>query len=131
MRKFILFSIFTSICFLQSKAQDIPQKVQRSKWVQIMSNDSAYNYFEAREEFKKYYTQFLKEKKKEEAKLERKKSSSSEEEHLENPTELLVADYLRWSIAIKPFVKSDGTIMPLTSRLEIINSAKKKSIAEY
>ena len=96
-----------------------------------MTNDSACNYFDAREESQKYYTQFQKEQKREEAKLERKKSSSSEEKHLENPTELLVADYQRWSIAIKPFVKSDGTIIPLTSRMEIINNAKKKSIAEY
>ncbi len=119
------------MCLSQVKAQNVPQKIQKSKWVQIMSNDSSYNYFEAREEFKKYYTQFLKEKKKEEVKLERKKSSSSEEQHLENPTELLVANYLRWSIAIKPFVKADGTIIPLTTRLDIINSVKNKNTAEY
>ena len=89
-----------------------------------MSNDSSYNFLEAQKEFQSFYTEYLKEQHKEQVKRERNRSSSGED-HIESPVELLVADYLRWSITIKPFVRADGTIIPLSSRLAIINSSKK------
>ena len=111
-------------CCFQLNAQQIPQKVLRSKWVKIMVNDSSYNYLEAQKEFLSFYSGFLKEERKEQLKKQRNKSSA-EEVHLESPLELLVADYLRWSVMIKPFVKADGTIMALTERLAIINNSKR------
>jgi len=88
-----------------------------------MSNDSAYNYLEAQKEFQGFYKDYLVEQKKEFQKKQRNKSSA-EETHLESQTELLVAQFLKWSIGIKPFVLADGTILPLSKRLSIINSAK-------
>lgn len=90
-----------------------------------MSNDSSYNYLEAQKEFQSFYADYLKEQRKEQRRRERNKSSA-EEDHLESPTELLVADFLKWSINIKPFVRADGSIIPLSGRLSIINSAKRK-----
>ena len=112
------------ICSFQLKAQQVPQKVQRSKWVKIMANDSAYNYFEAQKEFQSYYAEYLKEKKREALRKQRN-NASAEEEHLESLTELLVADFLKWSARIKPFVNADGSIMPLADRLAIINKYKR------
>ena len=89
-----------------------------------MSNDSSYNYLEAQKEFQGFYTEFLNEKKRELRKKQRN-PASAEEEHLESPTELLVADFLHWTIAIKPFVRADGSIIPLSSRLAIINDIKR------
>lgn len=121
----IFFSILLlSICSLPLNAQQVSQKVQRSTWVKIMSNDSSYNFLEAQKEFQHFYTDFLNEKKKEERRKERNKVSA-EEDHLESPAELLVAQYLRWAITIKPYVKADGSIMPLSKRLEIIQTANR------
>ena len=122
--KQLILSAMLFFSFFQLNAQQIPQKVQRSKWVRIMSNDSSYNFLEAQKEFQSFYTEYLKEQHKEQVKRERNRSSSGED-HIESPVELLVADYLRWSITIKPFVRADGTIIPLSSRLAIINSSKK------
>ncbi len=119
---FLIFLLF--VCTFHLKAQEVSQKVQRSTWVKIMSNDSSYNYLEAQKEFQSFYTGFLKEKKKEERRKERNKASA-EEEHLESPSELLVANYLRWAITIKPYVNADGSIIPISKRLEIINSSKR------
>lgn len=111
-------------CSFQLMAQQVPQKIQRAKWYRIMSNDSSYNYLEAQKEFQGFYKEYLAEQKKEQRRRVRNRSSA-EENHLESLTELLVADFLKWSIAIKPFVLEDGTIMPLSKRMSIINEAKK------
>ena len=126
MKKLLLSSVLLFVFFLQLSAQQIPQKVQRSKWVKIMTNDSVYNYLEAQKEFQAFYTGYVKEKNREQIRRERNKSSS-EEEHLESPVELLVAEYLKWSVTIKPFVRADGTIIPLSERLVIINDDKIKN----
>lgn len=124
MKKIIFPILLTLIFSYQLNAQQITQKVQKSTWVKIMSNDSSYNYLEAQKEFQSFYKDFLKEKKREERRKERNKASA-EEEHLESPAELLVANYLRWVITIKPYVNADGTIIPLSKRLEIINKNKR------
>lgn len=124
MNKIFFSIVLLFVCSFHLKAQQVSQKVQRSAWVKIMSNDSSYNYLEAQKEFQIFYTDFLKEKKKEERRKERNKASA-EEEHLESPAELLVANYLRWAITIKPYVNADGSIIPLSKRLEIINSTKR------
>ena len=125
MRK-LLFSItLFLVTFLQLKAQQVPQRVQKSKWVKIMSDDSSYNFLEAQKEFQSFYSDYLKERNKEQLRRERSKASPGEE-HLESPVELLVADYLKWSIAIKPFVRADGSIIPLSGRLAIIRDTKKQ-----
>ena len=111
-------------CCFQLNAQQVSQKILRSKWVKIMANDSSYNFLEAQKEFQGFYTAFLKEERKEQLKKQRNKSSA-EEVHLESQLELLVADYLRWSVMIKPFVNADGTVMPLKERLTIINNSKR------
>ncbi len=123
MNKVFFSVVLLFICCFHLKAQQVPLKVQRSVWVKIMSNDSSYNYLEAQKEFQNFYTGYLKEKKKEERRKERNKASA-EEDHLESPIELLVASYLRWAITIKPYVHADGSIIPLTKRLEIIQASK-------
>lgn len=125
MKKLLFSTTLLFISFLQLNAQQIPQKVQRSKWVKIMANDSSYNFLEAQKEFEAFYKDYLKEMNKEQKRRERN-GSSPEEEHMESPVELLVADYLKWSITIKPFVRADGTIIPLSARLVIINENKRK-----
>ena len=124
MKKLLLSATLFLISFSQLNAQQVSQRVKRSKWVKIMDNDSSYNYLEAQKEFQVFYTEYLKEKNKEQIRRERSGSSSAEE-HLENPTELLVAEYLKWSITIKPFVRANGTIIPLSGRLAIINDNKR------
>ena len=76
-----------------------------------MSNDSAYNYLEAQKEFQNFYKEYLNEKKRELKRQQRNKTASEAEAHLESPTELLVADFLKWTIMIKPFVRADGSII--------------------
>ena len=117
--------IFLLFAIVQLNAQQIPQKVQRSTWVKIMSNDSAYNYLEAQKEFQNFYKEYLNEKKRELKRQQRNKTASEAEVHLESPTELLVADFLKWTIMIKPFVRADGSILPLKERLAIINEYKR------
>lgn len=90
-----------------------------------MSNDSAYNYLEAQKEFQNFYKEYLNEKKRELKRQQRNKTASEAEVHLESPTELLVADFLKWTIMIKPFVRADGSIIPLKERLAIINEYKR------
>ncbi len=87
-----------------------------------MSNDTAYNYFEAEQEFQLFYTVFLNEKKREANK--KRKKNTAQEVHIESARDLLIADFLKWSAAIKPFVRADGSIIPISGRLAIINSAK-------
>ncbi|MEO7310510.1 MAG: hypothetical protein ABIX01_08940 [Chitinophagaceae bacterium] len=111
-------------------AQDIPAKVKQAKWVTIMNADSLYNYFEAEADFQKFYAGYLKEKKKEERRRERSNAASPQEEHLESPVELLVADYVKWTVQIQPFVRADGSIMPLAERLVIARSIKNGQQAQ-
>jgi len=113
-------------CSLQLSAQQVPQKIQRATWYRIMSNDSSYNYLDAQKEFQGFYKEYLAEQRKEQRRRERNKATA-EESHLESLTELLVADFLKWSIAIKPFVLADGTILPLSRRLAIVTETKKNS----
>ncbi|MEP7165676.1 MAG: hypothetical protein ABI741_13335 [Ferruginibacter sp.] len=123
MNRYCFSMILLLLCSSQLSAQQVSQKILRSKWVKIMSNDSSYNYLEAEKEFEGFYTDFLAEKKKEQRK--QRNRSSAGEDHMESPAELLVAQYLRWSIAIRPFVKADGSIMSLSDRLAIINNNKR------
>lgn len=115
--------------FLHTHAQEIPQKLKQAKWVKIMSNDSTYNFFEAEAEFQKYHASYLKEKKREESR-KTVNPSHAEEEHMKSPLELMISKYLDWSVTIKPFVLSDGKILPLSSRLQIINDARNKQNAQ-
>lgn len=126
--RFFLMLFFCQV--MQAKAQDIPAKIKQAKWVKIMNADSLYNYFEAEAEFQKFYTVYLKEKKKEERKREKSNAASHEEEHLDSPVDLLVSEYFKWNVAIKPFVLANGSIMPLTQRLAIIREIRNKQQAQ-
>ena len=75
MKKLLVSATLLFISFLQLNAQQIPQKVQRSKWVKIMANDSAYNFLEAQKEFQVFYTAYLKEQHKEQIRKERNTKS--------------------------------------------------------
>jgi hypothetical protein len=118
MKKNILLLLISAVAPLLIKAQ--VQKILQSKWVKIMQNDSLGNYIEAEKDFQKFYTAYLKK----EAK-ELKERGNAGEAHLESQEELLIAGYIKWSVAIKPFVKADGSIMPIQERIEIINEANK------
>jgi hypothetical protein len=125
MKKSLLLVLLLFMLSARVHAQNIPAKLKQAKWVKIMSNDSSYNYLEAEAEFQKYYNSYLKEKRKE----ERRRTvnpSHAEEEHKLSPQELLISKYQEWSVTIKPFVRRDGSIIPLTGRLKIIQDAKKK-----
>lgn len=123
MNKHWLLILLILACSLQLNAQQVSQKIQRATWYKIMSNDSSYNYLDAQKEFQGFYKEYQAEQKKEQRRRERNRSTA-EESHLESLTELLVADFLRWSVAIKPFVLADGSILPLSKRLAIINENK-------
>lgn len=116
-------ALFSGFCFF-AKAQRLPQKLQNATWVKIMSDESAYNFLDAEKEFQIFFAAFQKERKKEITRKERNKSSA-EEQHRESITELLIADYLQWSTAIRPFVNADGSIKPVAERLAIIDKARK------
>ncbi|MEP7255822.1 MAG: hypothetical protein ABI666_08585 [Ferruginibacter sp.] len=118
MKKTILVLLISTAAPLLIKAQ--VQKILQSKWVKIMQNDSLGNYIEAEKDFQKFYTAYLKK----EAK-ELKERSNAGEAHLESQEELLIAGYIKWSVAIKPFVRYDGSIMPIDERMVIINDANK------
>ena len=64
MSKYSFFIMLLLCCCFQLKAQQVSQKVLRSKWVKIMANDSSYNFLEAQKEFQSFYTAFLKEERK-------------------------------------------------------------------
>jgi hypothetical protein len=123
MRKYILLPFAIAFISLQLQAQDIPQKLLDEKWVKIMANDSMANFPEADAAFQKYYASYIKEKKKAEMSVQ-PSVSKMEEEHLNDPETFLIAGYIKWSISIKPFVGSDGRIMPMERRLAIIQAAK-------
>ena len=119
---FLLFGLF-------SQAQQAPQKVRESTWARISANDTTVNFFDAQKDFEKFYTKYLKEKNREELHRARREPASPQEEHLDGPEELLVSNYIKWSIAIKPFVNADGTIIPLEKRLAIIRQARQSTKA--
>jgi hypothetical protein len=125
MKKIVLFVLAVSLFFVSMHAQNIPNKLKQARWVKIMSNDSSYNYLEAEAEFQKYYNSYQKEKRKEESRRT-VNPSHAEEEHKLSPQEYLISKYQEWSVTIKPFVRKDGSIIPLSARLKIIQDAKKK-----
>lgn len=117
---FLLFGLFT-------QAQIVSQKVRESTWARISANDTTVNYFVAQKDFEKFYSKYLKEKNREELRRARRQPASPQEEHLDSPEELLVSNYIKWSMAIKPFVNADGTIIPLEKRLAIIRQTRQST----
>jgi hypothetical protein len=104
--------------------QQLPKTLREEKWIQIMSNDSSVNYFEAEASFQKFYTAF---RAKENARQNKAgEDAKEEEEHAKSPEEYFIAGYLKWSIAIKPFVLPDGRIMPVGQRLLLIQQARNR-----
>ena len=107
---------------LVSKAQT--EKLRQSKWIKIMENETTGNYFEADNDFQKFYASYLEKKS---TTKEEQNNTAPGEDHLESPVELFIASYLKWSIGIKPFVLPDGSIMPIEQRMIIINEARKNN----
>ena len=118
MKKFIL----AIIIFLASTKYSSAQKdnLQQSKWVQIMQNEMTGNFVEAEKDFLQFYNSYLKSKG-----IEERNESSSGEEHLESPTSLYISSFIRWSHAIRPFVREDGSIMTIVQRLVLINKNRQ------
>jgi hypothetical protein len=123
MKRCILMALMVVSFAIQTQAQQLPKSLREEKWVQIMANDSAMNFFEAEAAFKKFHTGWLA---KEKAERAEEASNPAGEEQRRGPEEYLIAAYLKWSLAMKPFVLSDGKLMPLTQRLAIIQQARKK-----
>lgn len=123
MSKFIVITLLAMAFSLQTQAQKLPKSLREEKWVQIMTNDSAMNFFEAEAAFKKFHTRWLA---KEKAEREEEAENPASEEQRKGSEEYLVAAYLKWSLTMKPFVLPDGKLMPLQQRLAIIQEARKK-----
>ena len=123
MKKIILILLIYSASPLFSHAQN--QKILQSKWVKIMQHESSGNFIEADNDFQKFYTSYLKKKIKSK---EESNGASPGEAHLETQEELMIAGYLKWSLGIKPFVRTDGTIMSIEERMAIINEARKNQL---
>jgi hypothetical protein len=123
MTKFILIILVAMAFSAQVQAQQLPKTLKEEKWVQIMANDSAANYFEAEAAFQKFYTTWQA---KEKAEKAREANDPAEEEQRKGPEEYCITAYVKWSGMIKPFVLPDGRIMPMSQRLAIIQEARKK-----
>ena len=122
MRTVIILLLIYSMSPLVSKAQT--EKLRQSKWIKIMENETTGNYFEADNDFQKFYASYLEKKS---TTKEEQNNAATGEDHLESPVELFIASYLKWSIGIKPFVLPDGSIMPIEQRMIIINEARKNN----
>ena len=120
MRKIILLLLIYSSAPLLVHAQS--QKLLQSKWIKIMQNETGANYFEADKDFEKFYTSYLK---KQIKSKEENNNASPGEAHMESVEDLLIASYQKWSTGIKPFVRADGTIMPIEQRIAVINDTRK------
>lgn len=123
MSKFIVITLLVMAFALPTQAQQLPKSLREEKWVQIMANDSAVNFFEAEAAFKKFHTRWMA---KERAERGAEAENPAGEEHKKGPEEYLVAAYLKWSLTMKPYVLPDGKLMPLQQRLAIIQEARKK-----
>jgi hypothetical protein len=123
MRKFILIVLLAMAFSAQVQAQQLPKALREEKWVQVMANDSAANYFEAEAAFQKFYTAWQA---KEKAEKAREANDPVEEEQRKGPEEYCINAFLKWSVMIKPFVLPDGRIMSMSQRLAIIQEARKK-----
>ena len=121
MTKIICLLLITSVFSLAGKAQQ--ENLRQSKWVKIMQNDATGNFLEAEMEFRKFYEAYRMQQIK---KPDEENNASPVEAHLESQEDLWVASYLKWSMAVRPFVRADGTIIPIEQRIALINETRKK-----
>ncbi len=116
--------LFSVVCV---KSQDF-SKIKNQSWVRIMENDTSVNFFKAQKDYTKFRKSYLKREAKEEKKRKKEMAEKGEhftyESHLENPEEMVMMRYEQWARSMKPFVSSDGRVMPIEERMKIVNQKK-------
>lgn len=124
MKKNAVSVILFCVCTLALHAQQADLK--NATWIRIMQNDTSVNYFVAKKDFAKFVSEYhrkeLKEKQKEQDVVNTEEHRH--EEHLKNPLWAAIMAFNQWSKNIRPFVSSDGKIMPIEQRMNLVNRGK-------
>jgi hypothetical protein len=126
MTRIALILIFSLVCTLFAKAQ-VSDDLKNATWVRIMQNDTSINYFVAEKDFEKFRVEHRKveaQKQAEEKEAANNGEHRPNESHLEDPEQAAIMAFQWWSKSIRPFVGSDGKVMPIEQRMAIVNKRK-------
>ncbi len=129
MKKYLALIIISLFTFTVAFGQNA-SRLKNQSWVRIMQNDTSINFFKAQKDYSKFRLVHEKEETRRESARKKQELNNSDrlpnETHLEDPEESMMKAYEKWAMSMKPFVNSDGYIMPIEKRLDLIRMNTKE-----